>query len=238
MRMLTFGGAGGVSGIMYQASSDATMITAGVQTEFSSAGTYGTAGGIGFVMGAGSAGIGRAVQGIRSYVARPPVVGRYGSLTLRMHPKAATPGVTPGKWGGLSVRNAIRSRIPWKYGNTSSSALGETDPLGNITIRRGLQGKQLFETIRHESVHRFLSPKSGPLQNLRAKIGIKSYNKSHLCRYIEETIAESYGTGSLIHGLRFPLQGGYRLSPVRIGDRTSTRLNSSIGQFSRMTSSA
>lgn len=70
--------------------------------------------------------------------------------------------------------------------------------------------------MRHEGVHQFLSPRSGPLRGLRADVGMAGYNRSHLIRYLEEAAAETVGTGSLRAGLRFPLQGGYGLSKGRI----------------------
>jgi hypothetical protein len=46
--------------------------------------------------------------------------------------------------------------VPWSYGLLSSDdLLGETDKFGNITIRPGLSGQALIDTVRHESVHRF-----------------------------------------------------------------------------------
>jgi hypothetical protein len=87
---------------------------------------------------------------------------------------------------------------------------------GNITIQNGLTGKALEETVRHEGVHRFFSPKSGPLLEMRANIGIWGYTNSHLIRYTEEALAETIGTGSIRKGLVYPLKGGYDLLPARI----------------------
>lgn len=41
-----------------------------------------------------------------------------------------------------------------------------------------------------------------------------SYNNSQLLRFTEEAIAETYGSGSLLEGLRHPLVNGYRVTPV------------------------
>ena len=94
---------GVVGATMSMASQDITYHVAGIGSTRTT-GDYlkGQAEGavFGAFMGMAAYGAGRAYQAM----ARPPVVGRYGSLTLRMHPKAASPGVIPGKWGGLSVK--------------------------------------------------------------------------------------------------------------------------------------
>ena len=113
-------------------------------------------------------------------------------------------------------RFADRARIPWQYGRVPEDALGITTRYGDIFIRPGLTGDLLWETVRHEGVHRFFSAKTGPLRELRAKWGIRGYHKSHLLRYVEEAIAESFGTDSLAIGLSYPLRGGYELSMIRV----------------------
>jgi len=108
--------------------------------------------------------------------------------------------ITPGATG--------RARVPWQYGNTGG-VLGTTDKFGNITIQPGLTGKALNETVRHEAVHRFFSPSPGVIGNVRADIGMAAYRQSHLVRYLEEGIAETFATGSLRHGLAYPISAGY-----------------------------
>jgi len=76
----------------------------------------------------------------------------------------------------------------------------------------GLTGATLRETVRHETVHSVLTPRNPAL----AARTFGAYEKSHLWRYAEEALAEGYGTGSVAHGLTFPLRGGYGLSPARI----------------------
>lgn len=99
--------------------------------------------------------------------------------------------------------------MPWSYGNTGG-ALGTTDKFGNITIRPGLTGKVLDETVAHESVHRLLSPRAtSVLGELRADLGMAAYQRSHLVRFIKEAAAETWATGSLRQGLAFPLREGY-----------------------------
>jgi len=109
-----------------------------------------------------------------------------------------------------------RNRIPYQTGNTGGM-LGVTDRYGNITIQEGLSGRVLTETVRHEGVHRFLSPRNtGPINRFRADLGMAAYSRSHLLRYIEEAAAETVGTGNLLKGLRFPLQNDYGLSRSRL----------------------
>jgi len=106
--------------------------------------------------------------------------------------------------------------------------LGATDKFGNITIKPGLSGKDLIETVRHEGVHRFFSPKSGPLMELRANIGMEAYGRSNLVRYAEEAIAETIGSGSLTKGLTFPLQG-YNISKVGLTAETAGYIGTTSG---------
>ena len=113
-----------------------------------------------------------------------------------------------GKLDDMATRRVIPSRVPWKYGDVGDS-LGVTDKFGNITIKPGLTGKELAETVRHEAVHRFFSPRSGVVGNIHADIGMTAYQRSHLVRFLEEGIAESVATGSLRRGFAFPLTHGY-----------------------------
>ena len=114
--------------------------------------------------------------------------------------------------GGRMFAQAVARGRPWTYANLGPNTLGSTDSLGRITVQQGLTGQTLRETVRHETVHSVLTPRNPAL----AARTLRAYDKSHLYRYAEEALAEGYGTGSLIHGLRFPLQGGYGLSPARI----------------------
>ncbi|ALG10714.1 hypothetical protein AOZ06_30880 [Kibdelosporangium phytohabitans] len=83
---------------------------------------------------------------------------------------------------------------------------GTTDWYGRIEIRKGLNPKELVETVRHESFHRFLSPKRGPFIEARAKLNEFRYTRSHLWRFTEEMSAETYGTGSLRKGVNLAKQ--------------------------------
>jgi len=108
------------------------------------------------------------------------------------------------------AEGAERARLPdWQYGDTHG-ALGTTDKFGNVTIQPGLTGQTLRETVRHESVHSFLSPRApGALQTTRANLGQWAYNNSSLARYFEEGLAEGYATGSVSTGVTYPLAAGY-----------------------------
>lgn len=98
-----------------------------------------------------------------------PAIKPGGTVTLWGTKTPPWGTITPTKGSSLARRGT-----PWKYGYTGG-ARGGTDMFGNITIRRGLTGNELTETIRHESVHRFLSPKKpGPINTLRAKIRMLS----------------------------------------------------------------
>lgn len=104
-----------------------------------------------------------------------------------------------------------RGRIPWSYGATE--ALGETDKFGNIIIRPGLTGDLLEETVRHEGVHRFLSPRpTSFLGEARANFGQAAYWNSNFLRYTEEAIAETIGSRNLWQGLKHPFHPGYDIS--------------------------
>jgi transposase InsO family protein len=83
------------------------------------------------------------------------------------------------------------------------------------SIRPGLNPTDFTETLRHETVHSVLTPRTPGL----TKVTLSAYQHSHLWRYAEEAAAEGYGTRSLSHGLRFPLDrtNPYDLSPLRIG---------------------
>lgn len=93
--------------------------------------------------------------------------------------------------------------------------LGRTSMYGEISIARGQSLTEQRVTLFHELVHRFFSPKTGPLRQLRAQFRWNMYSKSALLAYLEEALAEGYGQ-LRVHGLaqalgayRFPIQFGY-----------------------------
>ncbi|BBA35653.1 uncharacterized protein sS8_3716 [Methylocaldum marinum] len=93
--------------------------------------------------------------------------------------------------------------------------VGETDAYGMITISRNQSLTEQRVTLFHELVHRYFSPRTGPLRQIRAELNMSAYSRSALLRYLEEALAEGYGQ-LRVHGLaqalgayRFPLNAGY-----------------------------
>lgn len=99
--------------------------------------------------------------------------------------------------------------------NLRPGVLGETSVYGDIEYSSSLVGKLINETILHEKVHRFLTPKLYPLRNLRIVMTINGYAKSFLLRYLEEALAETvaqvgtYGLKNVLIGIKFPVKEGY-----------------------------
>lgn len=90
-----------------------------------------------------------------------------------------------------------------------------TSPYSAITIARNQSLTEQRVTLYHELVHRYFSPRTGPLRKLRAEIRISGYSRSAFLRYLEEALAEGYGQ-LRVHGLdkafaayRFPIDFGY-----------------------------
>ncbi|MFN8818076.1 MAG: RHS repeat-associated core domain-containing protein, partial [bacterium] len=118
-----------------------------------------------------------------------------------------------GLTGGLGGVNAMGNRARWAYGKVDEGALGVTDKFGNVTIRSDLAGRELLETVRHERIHSLLSPAEGGIvADVRATAAGLAYKHSALVRFTEETIAETYATGSLFRGVTHSLSGGYGIS--------------------------
>jgi RHS repeat-associated protein len=138
--------------------------------------------------------------------------------------------------GGAGVRLATRGggkmRVPWKFGSPSGGARGSTDAYGNITIRRGLSGRELTETVRHEAVHRFFSPtRPGRFQVARARLGMWGYKNSAFLKYTEEALAEGIATRSVSQGLLFPITHGY-VHPARLAIETGALGGAGYGLYS------
>jgi hypothetical protein len=115
-------------------------------------------------------------------------------------------GAAPGQ--GAPLRITRPRSLP-------SGAAGETDWWGNIAVIRSQSFAEQRATLYHEWVHRILSPRVGPLRQLRARLRASGYWRSALLRYLEEAMAESYGQlraygfGSVLKGISFPISGGY-----------------------------
>lgn len=94
-------------------------------------------------------------------------------------------------------------------------SLGETSAYGVIKVARNQSHSEQRLTLFHELVHRFFSPRIGPLRKIRAEFNMSAYSRSALFRYLEEALAEGYGQlrmyglAQAFSALRFPLQGGY-----------------------------
>jgi hypothetical protein len=94
-------------------------------------------------------------------------------------------------------------------------SLGSTDAYGAIAIARNQSLTEQRLTLFHELVHRWFSPRTGPLRKLRAQVSMNAYNRSAFLRYLEEALAEGYGQlrvnglAAAFKSYRFPLQGGY-----------------------------
>jgi hypothetical protein len=93
--------------------------------------------------------------------------------------------------------------------------LGSTSPYGAMSVARNQSLTEQKLTLLHELVHRYFSPRTGPLRRIRAELSMSAYSRSALMRYLEEALAEGYaqlrinGLASAVEALRFPLTGGY-----------------------------
>ena len=102
------------------------------------------------------------------------------------------------------------------------AASGSTDAYGAIAVARDQSLTEQRLTLLHELVHRFFSPRTGPLRQLRAELNMSAYSRSALLRYLEEALAEGYaelrvnGLARALAAYRFPLQGGY-VTLARLG---------------------
>ncbi len=91
-----------------------------------------------------------------------------------------------------------------------TGVLGYTTHNGTVFIQPGLSRFIQLDTLRHESVHAFLSVGDDALlASFRQNVGYAGYKYSHVLRFIEEALAEGYATRSITAGLRFPLRNNY-----------------------------
>jgi hypothetical protein len=109
---------------------------------------------------------------------------------------------------GSQLRIARPSSLP-------GGSLGSTDAYGAIAIARNQSLTEQRLTLFHELVHRYFSPRTGPLRRLRANVAMSGYERSAFLRYLEEALAEGYGqlrVNGLARALaayRFPIAYGY-----------------------------
>lgn len=124
------------------------------------------------------------------------------------------PGIYPRPFIGAPpvAGNQLRISRPWQI--QGGSVLGETTAYGEIAVARNQSLTEQRLTLLHELVHRYLSPRVGPLRRLRAELRISAYSRSALLRYLEETLAEAYaqlrvrGLSQALGAFRFPIEGG------------------------------
>jgi predicted transcriptional regulator len=121
--------------------------------------------------------------------------------------------------GERSAAADLRRRT-YKPSTTTDPSLpageGRTDKYGNTTLSPYGSAKDRALARAHESVHAYLSPKAlNRLHEFRADLRMTAYEKSSLCRYLEEALAESYaqleinGVASLPEALVFPIREEY-----------------------------
>jgi RHS repeat-associated protein len=120
-------------------------------------------------------------------------------------------GVTGGVGGRVGARAQTSSSpyddsVPLRPG-----VFGETTTSGDILIQPNLAPKDLAETLRHETVHRLVTPKKPGL--LRDAMQF-SYQHTHLGRYLEEAAAETYAKLNPLKGMTFPFTHGYKINPL------------------------
>lgn len=123
----------------------------------------------------------------------------------RIYPR---PNVGPVPPSGNQLRLTRPSVLP-------GGTLGTTDPFGAVSIARNQALSEQRLTLFHELVHRYFSPRTGPLRRLRAELSLSAYARSALLRYVEEALAEGFaqlrcnGLVEAFGAFRFPLNGGY-----------------------------
>jgi len=117
-------------------------------------------------------------------------------------------GSPPARAPGVMYKPTISERP------MSGGLLGVTSEYGDIVVNSQLPPDVKAETILHERVHQFFTPKLYFLRDIRVRLNIEAYNRSYLLRYLEETLAEGYallrvrGAG-LVAAVSFPVRNGY-----------------------------
>jgi hypothetical protein len=107
-----------------------------------------------------------------------------------------------------------------KPGELAGRGYGYTTWMGEIFIDPAIKaGSGLFNyTIKHEGMHRFLSPRGGLFAPFRANVKAFFYKRSHLLRYTEEALAEYAATHSVRWAARYPFRHPqlYGISTTRL----------------------
>jgi hypothetical protein len=116
--------------------------------------------------------------------------------------------------------------------NLPPGVLAETTPWGDIKVSTRLSTHDALRAVRHEAVHMRFTPKFYPLRRIRVHLGIHSYNRSYLLRYIEEMLAqtrselltEGLKLESVFNGLKFPVANGYVTVAKMVSEATGVFL--------------
>lgn len=119
--------------------------------------------------------------------------------------------------GGPRVPGTWRYKPTIRRGPSQEGEMGFTSQWGDIHITSSLPLAEQRATLYHELVHRALTPKLHVLRGLRVTISQNGYANSHLLRYIEEALCETYALlrvnrfsgRSLIGGIKFPIAAQY-----------------------------
>src|SRR4030042_918437 len=142
------------------------------------------------------------------------------ALAWRGARKAAIMGApelrgTQGALGGRELKMPTQ-------GNLAKNVFGKTDWEGNITIQRGLSRAMQRATLLHESVHRTLTARSGPLVAFRQWLTQVGYHHSHLLRGTEEMLAQGYAVYATTGSARHAMARGF-MYPFLVGDAAPVR---------------
>lgn len=139
---------------------------------------------------------------------------RNGTTSFKPMPRIKLPPPPPSN-GSLQLSRPAQIQ-------GTSRTLGRTDAFGRIRVGRfhpqtaaSIPISKQKELLYHELVHRYFSPKTGPLRKLRAEVRISGYQRLEFLRYLEEALAQGYAMFRM-HGLdkaltayRFPIDHGY-----------------------------
>jgi len=101
---------------------------------------------------------------------------------------------------GKLPSTGLANRVPVTFLDPSvMKGVGSTNRIGDVFVRSDLSPVDFVETLRHEAVHRWLSPLYGPLSLRIARGNLKfaGYKHSHVLKALEEGVAELYGTRDL-----------------------------------------
>jgi hypothetical protein len=170
------------------------------------------------------------------------LIGVQAVLAILLKKRPTTfPGQSYRYSGGPRVPGTLVYRPTIKRGPSQSGEMGYTSEWGDIHITSTMSSSEKRATLYHELVHSVLTPKLYALRNLRVTISQNGYAKSHLLRYVEEALCETYALirmngfslKSLVEGIRFPIRGQYTtiaamgkeavgilLGPINVGGMT------------------